>query len=128
MPIRPFRLTIENPKESDRQAEILRYLLHEPSVKFVIRINGGGRFIKDSFVWFYKLFVPGYEARGKGVSDLIGQLRDGRFFAIECKRSGEKATKDQTVFLQLVKECGGPSGVAETWHDARRIIKGETQS
>lgn len=122
-----FRLVPNNPKEIDRQAEIIRYLLVEPRVKFFIRVNGGGRFIKGAFVWFYKLFVQGYDPlHGKGVSDLIGQLRDGRFFAIEVKRPNSETKKDraalQAAFLQLVREGGGVSGIAETWCDAKKII------
>lgn len=134
MPSRPnrpraFRLAPDNPKEIDRQAEIIRYLLWEPQVKFVIRVNGGGRFINGAFIWFYKLFIKGYEPNlGKGVSDLIGQLRDGRFFAIEVKRPDGKTDKEraalQAAFLQLVREAGGVSGIAETWRDAKQIITG----
>jgi hypothetical protein len=43
---RAFRLVPDNPKEVDRQAEIIRYLIAEPKVKFIIRVNGGGRFSK----------------------------------------------------------------------------------
>lgn len=124
---RAFRLVPDNPKEVDRQAEILRYLIAEPKVKFIIRVNGGGRFIKGAFVWFYKLFVPGYEPlHGKGVSDLIGLLRDGRFFAIEVKRPDSETKKDraalQASFLKIVQEANGVSGIAETWRDAQKII------
>jgi len=127
---RPFRLVPDNPLENDRQQEIMRYLLREPRVKFFIRVNGGGRCIKGAFVWFYKLFVPGYEPiHGKGVADLIGQLRDGRFFAIEVKRPDARTDKSraalQATFLAMVKDAGGHSGIAETWRDAQRIINGE---
>lgn len=130
MPTRAFRLMPDNPKEIDRQAEIVRYLMAEPRVKFIIRINGGGRFINKAFIWFYKLFIKGYEPlHGKGVSDLIGLLRDGRFFAIEVKRPESTTQKEraalQLTFLALVKEAGGVSGIAETWRDAKKIIDGD---
>lgn len=131
MPARAFRLTPVNPPEIDRQAEIVRYLLREPRVKFFIRVNGGGRFIKGAFVWFYKLFVPGFEpAHGKGVSDLIGQLRDGRFFAIEIKKPGARTDKSrealQAAFLTLVAQADGAAGIAENWQDAKKIICGDS--
>lgn len=123
-----FRLTPINRPEIDRQAEVIRYLSVEPRVKFFMRINGGGRFIKGSFVWFYKLFVPGYEpAHGKGVSDLIGLLRDGRFFALEVKRPDEEPSASQAAFLALVREAGGAAGVVERWEDARKLLRGETK-
>ncbi len=120
-----FRLIPVNRLEIDRQAEVIRYLYAEPRVKFFIRINGGGRFIKGTFLWFYKLFVPGYEAQpGKGVADLIGQLRDGRFFALEVKRPGETASPLQLAFLNLVREAGGAAGIVERWEDARDVLRG----
>lgn len=123
-----FRLTPVNRLEIDRQAEVIRYLSVEPRVKFFLRINGGGRFISGAWVWFYKLFVPGYEpAHGKGVSDLIGVLRDGRFFALEVKRPGEKPSANQAAFLALVREAGGAAGVVERWEDARELLRGETK-
>lgn len=79
---KPFRLKAFDPLESDRQAGIVRYLQLEKRVRFFIRINGGGRSIGHCFVWFYKLFIGKLEQKGKGVPDIIGQLRDGRFFAI----------------------------------------------
>lgn len=126
---RAFCLTPDNPKETDRQAEIIRYLMTEPRVKFVIRQNSGGRFIKGAFVWFYKLFIKGYEpVHGKGVADLIGQLRDGRFFAIEVKRPDSTTQKEraalQLAFLATVRDAGGAAGIAETWQDAKKIICG----
>lgn len=123
MSARPFRLLPTNPLETDRQSAIVRYLRFEPQVKFVIRLNGGGRRLAGAFVWFYRLFVSGREEqKGKGVSDLIGQLQDGRFFAFEVKRPGEQPSEEQAAFLALVRAGGGVSGVVERWEEARSII------
>lgn len=42
-----------------------------------------------------------------GVSDIIGQLRDGRLFAVEVKQPGEMPTKVQRDFIELVIRNGG---------------------
>jgi len=49
--------------------------------------NIGGRFIKCGFT---------------GCPDIIGQLKDGRFLAIEVKKSGGKLTKEQNEFITMV--------------------------
>lgn len=119
---KPFRLRAVDPLESERQAGIVRYLQLEKRVRFFIRINGGGRSIGQSFVWFYKLFIGNVEQKGKVVPDIIGQLRDGRFFALEVKRPGELPTNEQAEFLRMVEKCGGVSGVANNWQQAKAIL------
>ena len=122
MTAKTLKLKAFDPLESDRLAGIVRYLKLEKRVRFFIRVNGGGRSIGQCFVWFYKLFVGNVEQKGKGVPDIIGQLRDGRFFAIEVKRPGELATNEQAEFLRMVAECGGVSGVANNWQQAKAIL------
>ena len=107
-----FKLAPDNQLESQRQAGIVDYLALENRVKFFIRINGGCTRKKGFFIWFYRLFIGTREHKGEGVSDIIGQLRDGRFFALEVKRPGELLTNEQAEFLRMVEECGGVSGVA----------------
>lgn len=119
---KPFRLAPVNPIETDRQADICNYLSVEPRVKFFVRVNGGGRSMKGGFVWFYRLWIGRREQKGRGLPDIIGQLRDGRFFAIEAKRPGEKPTPEQAEFLALVRESGGVSGVANNWQQAKAIL------
>ena len=56
-------------------AEVLQVLKHHPLVAWVERQNSGvarmgGRFVR--FGW-------------PGCSDVLGQLRDGRLLAVECK-------------------------------------------
>lgn len=120
---KPFRLKAVDPLEHERQAGIIRYLQLEKRVRFFIRINGGGRLIGRVFVWFYKLFFDGCELKGKGVSDIIGQLRDGRFFALEVKRPGEKPTEEQAAFLSMVEGAGGVAGVVCNWMDAKTLLE-----
>jgi len=121
--VKPFRLAPPDPLETERLAGIASYLALEKRVRFFVRVNGGGRILKGGgFFWFYRLFFDGKEQKGKGLPDLIGMLRDGRFFAIEAKRPGEKKTPEQAEFLEMVRMTGGISGVAENWMQARKII------
>jgi hypothetical protein len=117
-----FKLVPDDPLESERQAGIVNYLSIEPRVKFFIRVNGGGRSLKGGFVWFYRLWIGRREQKGRGVPDIIGQLRDGRFFALEVKRPDEKPTPEQAEFLSLVADAGGVAGVVCNWLDARKLL------
>ena len=79
-------------------------------------------------MWFYRLFAKGADVKnGKAVTDIIGMLTDGRFFAIEAKRAGEKPTEEQQWFISLVIAAGGIAGVAETWIDVEKLLAGETK-
>ena len=123
-----FKLSPDNPLESQRQAGIVDYLSLESRVKFFVRINGGCMQKKGFFVWLYRLYIGQREQKGKGVSDIIGQLRDGRFFAIEVKRPGEKPTPEQSEFLSLVNDAGGIAGVCCNWMEAKRLINEEERT
>lgn len=120
---KPFRLTPVDPIESDRQADIVNYLRHDPRVSVVLRVNGGGRKFGRGWVWFYRLFVRGLDPMdGKGCSDLLVQLRGGRFAAFEVKRPGEKETAEQAEFLAAVAAGGGLAARVETWQQVRSAI------
>jgi len=120
---KPFRLAPVDPIESDRQADIINYLRHDPRVSVVLRVNGGGRKFGRGWVWFYRLFVRGLDPMdGKGCSDLLVMLRGGQFAALEVKRPDETPTAEQTEFLAAVAAGGGLSARVETWQQARAAI------
>lgn len=56
-------------------------------------------------------------ARSKGIADLLGLTREGKFFAIECKRPGNKPTQEQERFLESVRSCGCKAFVATSIDD-----------
>lgn len=120
---KPFRLTPVNPIESDRQADIVNYLRHDPRVSVVLRVNGGGRKFGRGWVWFYRLFVRGLDPMdGKGCSDLLVQLRGGWLAAFEVKRPGEKETAEQAEFLSAISAGGGLAARVETWQQTKAAI------
>ena len=61
----------------------------------------------------------------KGFSDLFGfRYSDGRIVFIEVKGPNGKPTKEQTRFLERMREYGALAGIARSVDDARRIING----
>ncbi|MCQ2598305.1 MAG: VRR-NUC domain-containing protein [Treponema sp.] len=63
------------------------------------RQNSGGIFVHGHY---YKITSV------KGVSDIIGILPDGRFIAVEVKRSkGGRVSEDQKQFLSAIEQNHG---------------------
>ncbi len=115
---RALRLTRPVPPESAVLAAVLGALRLHPAVAWAERMNSGAfvvgsgrsrRFVRFGF---------------PGCSDLIGQLRDGRFIAVECKRPGAVPTERQRAFIALVRRNGGIAGIAERVEDALALIAG----
>lgn len=98
--------------ERDVLASILEYLPYAKPVAWFARMNSGGYEIKGQFVRF------GF----KGCSDIIGQLRDGRFLAIEVKRPGGTVTEDQVEFLAKVQRANGVAFVAHSLDDVQNYF------
>ncbi|GHU34823.1 hypothetical protein AGMMS50256_29020 [Betaproteobacteria bacterium] len=104
----PFRLTRPEPKETDIQASILQALSAHPSVAWANRMNAGAG----------KLAYPGGKASRfirfgfPGMPDIIGQLTDGRFLGIECKRPSGKVSPEQAAFLEKSAKYHGVAFVA----------------
>jgi len=114
-----FRLTRPTPPEAAVLAEVLGALRQHRDVGWVARMNTGAYVIgtgsKRRFVQY------GF----KGLSDIIGQLRDGRFLAVEVKQPGGKPTTEQLEFLARVRRYGGVAGVVERVADALTLVEGE---
>lgn len=98
-------------KESKTLGAVLDFLRAHPSVAWVRRINTGaarGFRLRLGFV---------------GCSDIIGQLKDGRFLAVECKAPWGTLSEEQGRFLAQVRVNRGVSGVARSVDDARAILE-----
>lgn len=92
--------------------EVLKALRASPMVAWAERQNSGaakvgGRFIR--FGW-------------PGCSDVIGQLRDGRFLAVEVKAPKGKLRPEQTVFLERINAAGGLGFMARDCRDVTREL------
>lgn len=101
--------------ERDILKAVLAALRLDRRVAWVERMNvgafkSGKRFIRAGFI---------------GCSDIIGQLQDGRFLAIEVKAADGLVSADQSDFLALVHTNGGIAGVARSVDDALQIVRGQ---
>lgn len=95
--------------------EVLKTLRGHPLVAWVERQNSGAfrdgkRFVR--FGW-------------TGCSDVLGQLRDGRFLAVEVKVPGGKASDAQRLFLDRVRAAGGAAFIATSAADVFRNLPSE---
>lgn len=87
--------TLPTRLEKDIQKAIIDRIENEfPLVAWVMAVNPGHT------VYGTKSVMP-------GTSDIIGQMNDGRFLAIEVKRPGMKMTSIQREFIETVNKNGG---------------------
>lgn len=100
--------TIDIP-ERDILSAVLDATKTHPRVAWAERMNsgayspGGGRYLRFGF---------------PGLSDILGQLKDGRLLAIEVKRAGKQPTNVQIEFMGRVARWHGVAFVARSVDDA----------
>ena len=109
-------------KESKIQSAIIDALCLHKDVTWCMVVTSGGFKVRGSYIQIGRFFDSNHDLKA-GVSDIIGQLKDGRFFCIEVKKPKEKPTDEQLYFLQMVKDSGGVSGWADNIADALNIIR-----
>lgn len=100
------------PLERDVLAESLRALREDPRVAFVDRRQSG-------------MFQDGerYIRVGtRGVLDVSGMLKGGRYFEFEAKRPGEKPDERQCARIATVIADGGLSGYFTSAAEALALI------
>lgn len=101
--------------ESDIQRSILDWLRQH---KILCWRNNSGAFVLEG-----KTGRRSFRTGGKGASDIIGCLPDGRFLAIEVKRPRGRLTDDQVQFIADVLRNAGAALVARSVQDVGRKIK-----
>lgn len=82
--------------------EVMKSLRGHRAVAWIERQNSGAYKDGDRFIRF------GWP----GCSDIIGQLRDGRFLAVEVKAERGRLSEGQRIFLDRVAAAGGVAFVA----------------
>jgi len=120
------------PDPNDSEAPVLAavwdLLASHPQVLLAVRQNSGGavyeRDGREIPVWFYKLVRKPSEMT---FTDYWGFMRDGRPFAIECKRPSWKdprtdREKRQQAFIEMVEAIGGRGGFVRSVDEAMRCI------
>lgn len=101
------------PTRSRRLVRSLRALRNHPAVAWCERQNSGafrtetGQFVR--FGW-------------KGCADVIGQLQDGRFLAVEVKAPKGRLRPEQGAFLDQVRGAGGVAFLARNCADVAREL------
>lgn len=116
-----FRLTRPEPSEAAVLAAVRTALRMHPAVAWVGRFNSGAAVAGEGsarrFVRFSDI---------SGLSDLLGQLRDGRVLAVECKRlsTRNQVTPAQSAFLEQVSGAGGVAFVAWAADQAIKELEG----
>ena len=124
-PRKPPTPTDKNDLEAAVQREVFSVLAKHPAVLFAIRQNSGMAMSGDSPVFFYRW------ARRNGLdmtlTDFWGVLRDGRMFALECKRRDWKRVSgareiQQQAFIDVVKSAGGVGGFVTCAEDVLSLL------
>jgi len=107
------------PNENAITNAILTYLNCQPNT-FAWRNNTTG---------IYDARKKCYRARNgkhniKGVADILGITNEGRFIAIEVKRPGGRASREQLYYLSHIKRLGGIAGIATSVLEAKELLEG----
>lgn len=105
------------PRKNDRPeaaalVEVLKALRGHPAVAWCERQNTGATREGDRFIRY------GW----RGCSDVLGQLKDGRFLAVEVKAPGGRLRPEQAAFLEQVAAAGGVAFVARSCADVGREL------
>lgn len=117
-PASRLRLRRQEPLEHTVQDAVLRYLALDRRVAWARRINTGahtaesvnaaGRTVRR----FVRYGFP-------GCADILGQMSDGRFLAVEVKAARGQLTEAQRDFLREVSAAGGVAILARSIEDVR---------
>lgn len=115
-------------EKRDVQDPALELLRSHPKVAFAIRINSG-TFVETNADGS-KRFIQANNIGRKDmlVVDIIGMMKTGVFFAIECKHPdwkkphGDREEKQEAFILHVVKH-NGISGFARSVDDVIRILE-----
>ena len=107
----PKKRTNDRP-EAAALIEVLKALRAHPAVSWCERQNSGAAKVGNRFIRF------GWT----GCADVLGQMTDGRFLAVEVKSSTGRLRPEQTLFLERVNQTGGLGFVARDCLDVLRKL------
>ena len=122
MPPEPRKRAPAKPSNEPSEAEILRAIMallrHHPKVASYWRQNSGtfAERNRDGSVRYIRANTA------KGMSDIMGVLKDGRTLAIEVKSRTGRMRPGQEEFLQTIRQAGGVAGVCRSVEDAQRLL------
>ena len=113
-----FALDQQNPRthrrpEAAALVEVLKALRTHPAVAWAERMNTGAAKVGNRFIRF------GWP----GCPDVLGQLKDGRFLAVEVKAQAGRLRPEQALFLARIRAAGGVAFVARDCRDVLRELR-----
>jgi hypothetical protein len=106
------------PSEADILRAIMQLLRHHPKVASHWRQNSGtfAERNRDGSTRYIRANTA------RGMSDIMGVLKDGRTLAIEVKSRTGRMRPGQEEFLQTIRQAGGVAGVCRSVDDAVRLL------
>ena len=107
------------PFERDVLKAVWKYLASHKRIAWITRINSGAIMADFGASGIHPLRLN-YK---RGMSDLVGQMKDGRFLAVECKREGAELMDHQRDFLNEVLANNGVAFVARCIEDCERALR-----
>ena len=112
-----FGLEQQTPRTNSRPeaaalVEVLKALRTHPAVAWAERMNTGAAKVGNRFIRF------GWP----GCPDVLGQLKDGRFLAVEVKAQAGRLRPEQALFLARIRCAGGVAFVARDCRDVLREL------
>jgi hypothetical protein len=118
---KPFSLKPVKPTEHQIQDAILRYLARERRVLWAERMNSGKGLVvrpNGSTQWMKWGFV--------GCPDIMGQLKDGRYLAIECKSHSGRVRPEQRQHITQAADHGAVAIIARSVEDVQTALDAAT--
>lgn len=108
------------PSEADILRAIMQLLKRHPRVAQCWRQNSGtfAERNRDGSTRYIRANTA------RGMSDIMGVLKDGRTLAIEVKSRTGRMRPGQEEFLQTIRQAGGVAGVVRSVDDAVRLLEG----
>ena len=122
IPPEPTKRGPRKPSTEPSEAEILRAIIQllyrHPRVAKVWRQNSGTfqERNRDGTVRYIRANTA------RGMSDIMGVLRDGRTLAIEVKSRTGRMRPGQEEFLASIRAAGGVAGVCRSVEDAVALL------
>jgi hypothetical protein len=106
------------PSEADILRAIMQLLKRHPRVAQCWRQNSGtfAERNRDGSTRYIRANTQ------KGMSDIMGVLKDGRTLAIEVKSRNGRMRPGQEEFLATIRQAGGVAGVCRSVDDAVRLL------
>ena len=128
-PVRAYTKREDDDQESLVIQAVSDLLKAHPDVCFAVRQNTGAVQSGDARYWFYRILrapVVNYDIT---LTDFWGFRRDGRPFALECKRPSWKGNSlteresKQYEFIMLCREMHGMGGFCRSAAEAEAILR-----